>query len=305
VILDTDIHSDVDDVGALALLHVLADRDETEIVATVADTDSRWATTCLSALNSACGRPDVPVGGRHPVTDAVFARDYARYVSEQFPGGLIDGAEAHAAVDVYRSVLGARRAADVTIVSVGALTNLAELLDSVPDQSSASAGGALIARSVRELVVMGGTYPEGAANDFNFLLDADAAHSVLDRWPTPIVFVGFEVGEPVRTGGPFVADPSYDGAVAEAYRRYLQDTPDRPSWDLIAVYVAVRGEDALLRRNSDAGTSSFAEGAHRWQADGGTHRYVVSAARSEEVARALNDLLIESAGARSKEHAAT
>ena len=38
VIFDTDMYTDFDDAGALACLHALADADECEILATVANT---------------------------------------------------------------------------------------------------------------------------------------------------------------------------------------------------------------------------------------------------------------------------
>ena len=43
VIFDTDMDSDCDDVGALAMLHVLADAGEAEILATMISSPNPWS----------------------------------------------------------------------------------------------------------------------------------------------------------------------------------------------------------------------------------------------------------------------
>src|SRR5687767_11741616 len=52
VILDTDIGPDVDDAGAVAVLHALADRGEARILAMFCCTSSDWGAPCLDALNT-------------------------------------------------------------------------------------------------------------------------------------------------------------------------------------------------------------------------------------------------------------
>ena len=62
VIFDTDMDSDCDDVGALAMLHVLADRGEAEILATVVSSRHEWSPACVGALNTFYGRPNLLIG---------------------------------------------------------------------------------------------------------------------------------------------------------------------------------------------------------------------------------------------------
>ena len=62
IILDTDMESDVDDVGALAMLHALADRGEIEILAVMMSAKNPDATLCANRLNTYFGRPDLPIG---------------------------------------------------------------------------------------------------------------------------------------------------------------------------------------------------------------------------------------------------
>ena len=62
IIFDTDMAGDVDDVGALAMIHVLADREEIDLLACVVSSNNRHSAPCLDALNTWYGRPDLPIG---------------------------------------------------------------------------------------------------------------------------------------------------------------------------------------------------------------------------------------------------
>ena len=62
IIYDTDMDTDCDDAGALAILHALADRGEAEILATVVSSRYRWSVPCVEAINRYYGRPDLPIG---------------------------------------------------------------------------------------------------------------------------------------------------------------------------------------------------------------------------------------------------
>ena len=62
VIFDTDLGADVDDAGAVAVLHALADLGEAEILAMGLSVKHPWSAPCLDALNTYYGRPDIPIG---------------------------------------------------------------------------------------------------------------------------------------------------------------------------------------------------------------------------------------------------
>lgn len=62
VILDTDMGGDCDDAGALAVLHVLADRGEARILAVTSCTSAEATPGCIDAINTYYGRPEIPVG---------------------------------------------------------------------------------------------------------------------------------------------------------------------------------------------------------------------------------------------------
>ena len=68
VIFDTDMAGDVDDVGALAILHAMADLGEAEILAVGISSRNEDVGPVVDAINTWYGRPDIPdrLPARHP-----------------------------------------------------------------------------------------------------------------------------------------------------------------------------------------------------------------------------------------------
>lgn len=62
VILDTDISGDYDDVGAVAMLHALADNGEAKILATIGSNLSPLVVPTIEIFNIYYGRPRIPIG---------------------------------------------------------------------------------------------------------------------------------------------------------------------------------------------------------------------------------------------------
>ncbi len=176
IILDTDIGPDVDDAGTIALLHALSNLQETHILGIICNTTNEWGAPCIDAINTYYGKPDIPVGtlkgegssGEEPDWNGL---SYNRYIAQHFPNRIKNGKNAPDAVIVYRKALAAQPDASVVIVSVGALTNLRNLLHSPPDAITQLNGKELIQKKVKLLSLMAGTYPKGVRKDPNFSLD--------------------------------------------------------------------------------------------------------------------------------------
>ena len=247
VIFDTDMALDVDDVGALALLHALADKGECQILAigvseSVRAYDGQWAPAAADAIDTYYGRPEIPVGVyRGPHQEMNEKGRYAEKVATSFPHRLKSGAGAPSAFKLYRRVLAGRPDHSVVMISVGFLTNLADLLASAPDDLSPADGVELVRNKVKAWVCMGGRYPQAEQGEFNFATYPEATAEVLARWPTPVTFSGGELGEKVMTGARLLKkfDPAKN-PVARAYREFTEGK-DRNSWDQTAALFAVRG----------------------------------------------------------------
>ncbi|HZG54917.1 PA14 domain-containing protein [Paenibacillus sp.] len=243
LILDTDILDDVDDVGAIALAHALQDKGEANILGVVVDTNHLKSAYCVDALNTYFGNPNIPVGIKYPSSSA----NTNRYPDNcaGFPQDL-SSTTVQEGWKLYRQLLANPNYDDVVIVSLGFMNQLSALLNSGPDTISPLTGAQLVAQKVKELVVMGGTYPNGA-DYFNFYYDKTSAKNVIDNWPGRIVFSG----EGANVGTGWQLDHSPDTSpVKKAFRDFLgcdaSPSCTRPSWDEVAVYAAVRKNDGLF-----------------------------------------------------------
>ncbi|NPV68414.1 MAG: nucleoside hydrolase [Anaerolineae bacterium] len=293
VILDTDFAEDVDDVGALAILHAMADKGQAEILGVMISSGNRFAPRAVDTINTYYGRPDIPVG----VAWEPVVSPESRYTFElafDFPNDIVGVPEA---VDLYREILAQQPNGSVTIVSVGFLTNLRALLRSESDAHSVLNGSDLVAAKVRQLVVMGGHYPDSsqhpAGKEYNFALDSVATYDVIPDWPTPIIFVGFEAGVDVVTGVPLQTDTPEDNPVRRAYWLFNRGA-GRSSWDLITVYVAVQGSSELWAICPGGYNEVSANGSNRWiDSPQGNHGFLVQLGAREQIEKLLNDLLIQ------------
>ena len=66
ILFDSDMGSDCDDAGALALLHAYADEGKAEIIGCVYSSGRvPYGAGIIEAINVYYGRPDIPVGAAH------------------------------------------------------------------------------------------------------------------------------------------------------------------------------------------------------------------------------------------------
>ncbi|MCO6043481.1 nucleoside hydrolase [Aeoliella sp. ICT_H6.2] len=302
IIFDTDIAGDVDDVGSLAMLHALADRGEAEILACTISSNNPKSAACVDAINTWYGRPDIPIGGVDvPVAGKAFEKlvgsRYTRQIASEFPQDLSEKRQLPSAVKVYRQVLAAQPDDSVTIVSVGFLTNLAELLDSPADEFSSLDGKQLVAAKVKQWVCMGGVFPEGhfasGEGEYNLKITPEATQRAINGWPTPIVFSGYEIGERVLTGAG-LERAAADSPVRRGYQLY-NGLGDRNSWDQTAVLHAVRGAGDYWEL-SPPGVCQVPEdsaGCHEWsESPEGKHRYLIEKMPPAEVAAEIETLMM-------------
>lgn len=295
VIFDTDIGPDYDDVGAITILHAMADKGEAKILATVASNKYEGIAAILNIFNTYFNRPDIPIGV--PKGNAVNRRDSQHWTDsllKKYPHKITSNAEVPGAVEVYRQVLSAQPDSSVTIVTVGFLTNLADLLDSKGDHYSPLDGKALVKKKVKLLVSMAGHFPSG--KEFNLYNDAAASKKVFDNWPTKVIFSGFEIGKNIKTGLPLVHNNAIKNNPAKDVFRIsipmsAEDSAGRMSWDETSVLVAVRGykpyfdlQEGRIKINAD--------GSNSWNDKGKGQYYLVQKEPPEKVEEVINDLMM-------------
>ncbi|MFO8015302.1 MAG: nucleoside hydrolase [Phycisphaerae bacterium] len=293
VIFDADMDSDCDDLGALAVLHALADRGEARILAVITTTDDPHTPSCADAVNTWYGRGDVPIGVLDPASGGGRSRSrYAKAVAEACPHDLAAYADAEDAVRLYRRTLAAQPDGSVVLVTVGHLTSLARLLDSKPDAASPLGGIALVARKVRLWSCMGGKYPEGKEPNF-YRPDPAATVRCVRAWPTRVLFSGAEIGNAVKTGARLVETPPAN-PVRIGYEAYFgKPGRDRASWDQTAVLAAVRNPSAYWDLETTGHCHVEPDGRNAWRREPDkAHAYLKPKMDPKQVARVIESLMI-------------
>lgn len=294
LVFDTDMDTDCDDAGALAMLHALADRKEVEILATMVSSHFPYSAPAVDVINTYYGRPDVPIGVPKMLGASIHRGSrYAEGLAREFPHDLLSHEQAPDAVEVYRRILASQPDTSVVIVTIGYLTNIRYLLESGPDEHSPLGGVELVRRKAKRLIAMGGTFPAHTdAREFgNFKPDAEATVIAARDWPRPLVFAGDEIGDHILTGAALMSTPA-NNPVRRAYELYFGEPGrDRPSWDQTATLHAVRPEAGYWREVSGYNhifpnaTNEWRDTGHPW------HRYMVEAAPAAEITAVIESLM--------------
>lgn len=309
IIFDTDMAEDIDDVGALAVLHHLADRGEVELLACMVSSNNPHAAPCIDALNTWYGRPDIPIGTasrfrqRADVDHAkqVTSR-YTQQLAEEFPQDLTTTQGGVDAVKLYRKLL-ANEQQRLTIVTVGFLGNIAALVESPADEISPLTGRKLVEQKVTRWVLMGGIFPEGkfpnGAGEYNLSFGTDDVRIAIEQWPGEILFSGFEIGQPIGTGAGLTELPAEHPA-RRGFTLFNRLT-DRSSWDQTAVLVAARGpgEYWTLSEPGYCQVPAGSTGQVEWVSDpAGRHRYLVQKMPIDQLAELIEEMMMAAPTAR-------
>jgi len=197
-------------------------------------------------------------------------------------------------VTLYRQKLAAATGL-VDIVSIGLLNNLSDLLQSAADGISSLTGLQLVAAKVNHLWVMGGLYSKGAEHNFNATSVGIAASSyVVSNWPTPITYLGYEVGATVLTGST-VSGLQPGDYLAQAMSDY--GTFNRSSWDPMCGMVAIIGDPQKAGYMPVYGSNSVSavDGSNIFTPDAsGRDRYLVKGKPDSYYAGWINTKILKS-----------
>jgi purine nucleosidase len=179
VILDTDIGDDVDDAYAVALLTQMPNAKILGVTTAFGQTQER--AEVAAKLLATLGRKDIPVyAGRRG--EAKIGRQHAWAKGYRSPA-----IKPEEAVEFMRREID-RAPGEVTLIAVGPLTNVGDLLTRYPD----------VKPKIKRIVIMGGAVYVGYGNDpkpvaeWNIKCDPVAAKAVYTSG-VPLVMAGLEV----------------------------------------------------------------------------------------------------------------
>ncbi|MGN6422219.1 MAG: nucleoside hydrolase [Asticcacaulis sp.] len=196
IIIDTDPGQD----DAIALLLALASPDELDVLGVIAVAGN---VPLHHTLNNArrvvelSGRADVPVfaGSERPLRRTLVTAEQVHGVTgldgvDLPPPSLPE--QAQGGVDFLIETLRAAEDGEITLVTLGAMTDLGHAFTRAPD----------VVAKVREVVLMGGSWHEGGnitpAAEFNIYVDPDAADIVF-KSGVPLVMLPLDATHGVRS----------------------------------------------------------------------------------------------------------
>jgi inosine-uridine nucleoside N-ribohydrolase len=295
IIFDTDLGPDYDDVGALAFLHAMADSGKAKILSTVTSNKNELVAPSIEVINNYFNRPGLLIGA--PKTAGAnlgSSQHWADSIVAKYPHTITSTSEVPDAVNVYRKVLQNQPDNSVTIVTVGFLTNLCNLLKSGPDNISVLPGTELVKRKVKRLVSMAGWFPEG--REFNIFIDSASSKYVCESWPGEIIFTGFEIGNAIFTGLRLIKSPVQNSPVKDVFRISIplseEDRNGRKSWDETAALIAVYGTEGFF--DTRKGTIIVnTDGSNTWKDDPeGKHQYVIQKMPVPEITKFIEDRMM-------------
>jgi len=252
VIYETDMETDCDDAGALAMLHAFQDNSEVDLLAVMHNTSDDFSVGYIDAVNTYYGHPDLPIGAYKK--DDTYSRDIAilldcctdytqQIVNDtRFKHDVNTRADVPEAVDLYKKILQQQPDSSVVIISVGYLLNLKNLIKD-------DLGLHLVRKKVKDLIIIGRTwFPKDTMLPLSMNLGgqqinhtaAMASMEVFEHWPTPIHVAGNFMPKPYHRGKELISTPE-NNPVREAYRIYREryEDWDHHLADLETVYYAI------------------------------------------------------------------
>ena len=294
VIFDTDIGPDYDDVGAITLLHALADSGECKILATMASNRYSRIAAVIDVFNTYFKRPNIPIGlaGKNGVNIGC-GQKWDSIITAKYPHAIKNNEQVKDATLLYREILSKQPDHSVTIITVGFLTNMANLLESKPDKYSNLNGVELVRKKVKQLVAMAGAFPKGS--EFNVNRHPAASMITADNFPVPIIFSGVEIGMRLFTGLPLINSEIKNSPVKDVFAISIpmsnEDRNGRKSWDQTAVLIAVRGYDKYFNIESGRMICN-ADGSNTWDFNGKGHYFVTGKMEDNKLEDLINHLMM-------------
>jgi inosine-uridine nucleoside N-ribohydrolase len=206
----------------------------------------------------------------------VEKENYSKKVAVKF-ANKSDYVEVKSAVSVLRETL--LKNEKTTVCAIGPLTNIADLLQSECDEFSPLNGVELFKEKCDRLIVMGGRFTDEENGtrlpEWNFQIDIEATKMVVKTCPVPVVFLPFEVGVKVLSGGAIMNEYGEDTPLSLSFLKF-SDTKERGgrfSWDPITAVYTVEGCKDWLEESVNGEVCVTGDGVSRFvEKEDGLHK---------------------------------
>lgn len=270
-ILGTDWGEDVDDAVATRLLCRAHKNGEINLLGFGINTHTEYSAPSLYAFIKNEGL-DLPIGVDKNCPKKDWENRYQPRLAK-----LTDKRDSDFddAVRVYRRLI-AEAQGKVEILEVGFLQVLAGAIASGPDDISPKTGMELFAEKVERVWCMGGKWTADGEKEFNLSYTpfaCKAANYVCDNCPSPITFLGWEIGARLITGDTIKNEN-------DILRQALIDWGGecgRESWDPMLCLLAVIGDCERAGYDTVKGTAWInpENGTNYFKRGEGKHEFVI------------------------------
>ena len=271
IIIDSDLSRWWDDATAIGMANVLQQRGQDRILAIMSDIRNPLAVPAIDAIDTAYGHPHIPLGAVAHSDANTAPHGYTNVLISKLPHAIHSSDNVPGAVSLYRRLLANQPNHSVTIVAIGAYTNLAGLLRSKSDQYSSLSGRALVGAKVKRLVIEDGLFPNGAPAVTNQQLDLASASEVVNGtdWPTPIAWVDGYTGIQTKVGGSLCTTVAANNPMRIVYESEFRcGPPGDGDWDGPTLLYAVGGKQGMFSELGQGGAAYVnAQGGLSWRAD--------------------------------------
>jgi Inosine-uridine preferring nucleoside hydrolase len=271
VIIDTDLSLWWDDATAIGMANVLEQQGALRILGILSDIRNPEAVPAIDAIDTAYGHPNIPLGAVARSKANTAPHGYSDILVKELPHSIHSINDVPGAVPLFRTLLARQPDHSVTIVAIGAYTNLAGLLQSKSGQGSSLDGHALVAKKVKHLVIEDGLFPAGAPPLTNQKLDASSAREVVSgtNWPTPIAWVDGFTGIETKVGGGLCTSVPPTNPMRIVYEsRFGCGPPGDGDWDGPTLLYAVGGLQNLFSELGQGGAAYINNhGGLGWRTD--------------------------------------
>ncbi|MEM1409079.1 MAG: nucleoside hydrolase, partial [Bacteroidota bacterium] len=302
LIFDTDFGGDADDLGALAMLNHFQNKGEVDLLAVMCWNVEKYAVNAIDAVNTYYGNPDIPIGLRKPGFYET-PWNHSKVLADSLPHDATRD-NVPESTKLYRKILAESDNQSLTVVTVGPLLNIKNLIDSKADQYSQLHGKDLIASKVIEFVIMGGKFPS-SEDEWNFNGDMPGVTKyVIENLPVPITFSGAELGAEIRTGEVFNELPM-DSPLYLGFFHFSQYAPwmnhqfkgkiyDNATFDQTAVLYAIRnGVGTYWSEVTNGRCVPDSTGGNTWVEDeNSNHSYLVRTMALPDIETAFENFML-------------
>lgn len=263
IILDTDIGGDCDDAGAIALANIFHNNVKAKILAMTYTTSSEFGPAVIDSINKYYGN-SFEIGQTPRKEFCLVESRFGNEIATKFDNNYFDKKTkkyiaCQNAISLMRKKLAEASDESVSIVCIGQLNNVSDLLDSGSDEYSSLNGVDLVKKKVKEFIVMGGLFAQDDKpimfenyeyiTEYNIVSALQCSQNFIKKCPTKIYFIDFLCGLNVLTGKSLLNQNNEKNPVTIAYRLF-QNKP-RYSWDPLTVWFAVLGKGNFFKLSKD------------------------------------------------------